>query len=321
MTPDSDQLAHTDITCFRSDKTARSVVVVLPAMGVAASYYEPLAHALNNEGIDCVLADWRGHGSSKQRASRKDNFNYHTLVNTDIHAVINWTRKHYPGLPLITLGHSLGGQLSLLYAATHAQQIDGAILVASGSVYFRAYPFPHDIKVFLATQIFALASKLVGHFPGNKLGFGGREARGVIADWAYQARRGKYRLGKSVDDIESQLTALTLPVLGVSIEGDTMAPPGALAHLTGKLANAAVTRRHLTKNPHFPYAADHFRWVRNPVFVLDAILPWLAQFYPGHTNQHANQNGHGLNNNVHSNSAHHHDIHNSIPVSGTRISR
>lgn len=308
MTPDSDQLAHTDITCFRSDKTARSVVVVLPAMGVTASYYEPLAHALNNEGIDCVLADWRGHGSSKQRASRKENFNYHTLVNTDIHAVIEWTRKHYPDLPLITLGHSLGGQLSLLYAATHAQQIDGAILVASGSVYSRAYPFPHDIKVLFATQFFALASKLIGYFPGNKLGFGGREARGVIADWAYQARCGKYRLGKSIDDVEGQLTALSLPVLGVSIDGDMMAPPGALAHLTGKLANATVTRRHLTKNPHFPDAADHFRWARNPGFVLEAILPWLAQFYPGHTNQHGNGNNGqhvtGHHNNSHNNNSH-----------------
>jgi predicted alpha/beta hydrolase len=282
MTPDSDKLTHTDITCFRSDKPARSVVVVLPAMGVSASYYEPLAHAFNNEGIDCVLADWRGTGSSKQRASRKENFDYHTLVNTDIHAVINWTRQHYPQLPLITLGHSLGGQLSLLYAATHARRIDGAILVASGSVFFRAYPFPHDLKVFFGTQLFAAISKLIGYFPGHRIGFGGREARGVIADWAYQARWGKYRLGKSVDDVESELAKLSLPVLGVSIENDIMAPPGALAHLTGKLANATVTRRHLAKNAANANAADHFRWAREPAFVMDALLPWLAQFYPGH---------------------------------------
>lgn len=281
MTPDSDQLTHTDITCLRSDKPARSVVVVLPAMGVSASYYEPLAHALNNEGIDCVLADWRGHGSSKQRASRRENFDYHTLVNTDIHAVINWTRRHYPQLPLITLGHSLGGQLSLLYAATHARRIDGAILVASGSVFFRAYPFPHDLKVLFATQLFAVVSKLVGYFPGNRIGFGGREARGVMADWAYQARWGKYRLGKSVDDVESELAKLSLPVLGVSIENDIMAPPGALAHLTGKLANATVTRRHLAKNAANANAADHFRWAREPAFVMDALLPWLAQFNSG----------------------------------------
>jgi len=283
MTVDNNQLAHTEITCLRSDKPARSVVVVLPAMAVPAAYYLQLAHALNNEGIDCVLADWRGHGSSKQRASRKHNYDYHTLVNTDIHAVINWTRQRYPQLPLITLGHSLGGQLSLLYAATHPRNIDGVILIASGSVYFRAYPFPHDIKVFFGTQFFSLVSKIVGHFPGKKLGFGGHEARGVISDWAYQGLRGKYRLGKSVDNVEIQLEKLSLPVLGVSIESDTMAPPGALAHLTGKLANATVTRRHLTRNPHYPDAADHFRWAREPAFVMDALLPWLAQFYPGHT--------------------------------------
>lgn len=290
MTSDNDQLAHTDIACFRSARPARSVIVVLPAMGVPASYYEPLAHALNNEGMHCVLADWRGHGSSKQRASRNSNFDYHTLVNTDIHAVISWTRQQFPQLPLITLGHSLGGQLSLLYAATHPRNIDGAILVASGSVYFRAYPFPHDIKVFFATQFFLLVSKLVGYFPGNKLGFGGREARGVISDWAYQARRSKYRLGKCIDDVEAQLVTMSLPVLGISIENDIMAPPGALAHLTGKLANATVTRRHLAKHPAHPEAADHFRWAREPVFVMDALLPWLAQFYPGHV-----QNGHHQN--------------------------
>jgi predicted alpha/beta hydrolase len=282
MTVDSEQLAHTEIRFFRSDKPARSVVVVLPAMAVGAGFYEPLAHALNNEGIDCVLSDWRGHGTSSLRASRRQNYDFHTLVNTDIHAVIEATRRRYPQLPLITLGHSLGGQLSLLYAATHAGKIDGTILVASGSVYFRAFPFPHDIKVLFATQLFSLLAKIVGYFPGNRLGFGGREARGVIADWAYQGRSGRYRLGRSVDDVESQLAALSLPVLGVSIENDMMAPPGALAHLTGKLANATVTRRHLKENPHYPTAADHLRWAREPGFVMSALLPWLAQFYPGH---------------------------------------
>lgn len=286
MQPVTDKLAHSDVACYKSDKPARSIVVILPALGVEASYYTLLAHALANEGVHCVLADWRGHGSSTQRASRKENFDYHTLVHYDIHAVIQWTRQHFPELPLLTLGHSLGGQLSLLYAASHPHAIDGAILVACGSVYFRAYPFPHDLKVLFGTQLFALLAKIVGYFPGKQVGFGSREARGVMSDWAYQGRRGKFRLGKSLEDIETPLAKMHLPVLGISIEHDTLAPPGALAHLTGKLANATVTRRHLTDNPHFPGATDHFRWARHPGFVLDAILPWIAQFYPGHSNDH-----------------------------------
>lgn len=299
MAPLKDKLAHSDIVCYQSDTPARSVVVVLPALGVAASYYEPLAHALNNEHIHCVLSDWRGQGSSPQRASRKENFDYHTLVHYDIHAVIEWTRLHFPDLPLITLGHSLGGQLSLLYAASHKNSIDGAILIACGSVYFASYPFPHDVKVLLGTQLCALLGKTLGYFPGNLIKFGGREARGVMSDWAYQARWGRYRLGKSLEDIESELTQLHLPVLGVSIEHDTLSPPSALAHLTGKLANSTVTRRHLPENPHFPGAADHFRWARNPGFVMDSLLPWLAQFYPGHNNHHhALENNHGKNHNT-----------------------
>jgi len=288
MVPVKDKLAHTDVVCYKSDKTARSVVVVLPALGVEASYYVSLARALATAGVHCVLTDWRGHGSSAQRASRSENFDYHTLVHYDIYAVIQWTRQQFPDLPLLTLGHSLGGQLSLLYAASHPNAIDGAILIASGSVYFRSYPFPHDFKVFFGTQFFNLIAKVVGYFPGKQVGFGSREARGVMSDWAYQARRGKYRLGKSLENIEAELAAMHLPVLGISIEHDTLAPPSALAHLTGKLANAAVTRRHLTDNPHFPDAADHFRWARNPGFVMDAIVPWIAQFYPGHSNQHQN---------------------------------
>ena len=52
------------------------VVVLLPALGVAAGYYGPFAAALPAEGVALLLADFPGQGVSRPFASRRNNFGY-----------------------------------------------------------------------------------------------------------------------------------------------------------------------------------------------------------------------------------------------------
>ena len=46
-------------------------LLVLPAMGLAAGFYAPLASALANAGINTVLFEQRGYGLSAVRAARR----------------------------------------------------------------------------------------------------------------------------------------------------------------------------------------------------------------------------------------------------------
>src|SRR5690606_4188822 len=58
----------------------------LPALGVAARHYLPLAEALAARGVAVFLHEWRGHGSSSRRAGRDSDWGYEELLTLDIPA-------------------------------------------------------------------------------------------------------------------------------------------------------------------------------------------------------------------------------------------
>ena len=65
-----------------------------------------------------------------------------------------------------------------------------------------------------------------------------------------------------------------LPVLGVSPEGDHLAPPSAVDHLCSLLTGARLTRRHLAETDN-GRPLGHFRWARSPEHVVSLIMQWL----------------------------------------------
>ena len=115
------------------------IVVCFPAMGVAASYYQPLAKALCKQGIIAITADLRGLGHSSIRPKRNVDFGYEDMLNLDFQGVFELLSQKYPSNPVYVLGHSLGGQLGALYLSRHAQNANGLILVAACSVYYKGW--------------------------------------------------------------------------------------------------------------------------------------------------------------------------------------
>ena len=124
----------------------------MPAMGVRAAFYEPLALNLGENGINAVTADLRGLGASSVRVGRGTDFGYHDMLALDWPAVVDAVRSRFPRSRIFLLGHSLGGQLNALYASVHPQTVDGLILVASCSVFYRGWPFPGNYGIWLGTQ-------------------------------------------------------------------------------------------------------------------------------------------------------------------------
>lgn len=252
---------------------ARAVFIICPAMGVMASYYDRFAEALAARGISTVISDLRGQGTSTLRASRQVNWSYATMVEQDWPALTAAVQAQWPGLPLYFLGHSQGGQLALLYLAHQPAGVSGVITIACGSTYFRGWPFPQNLKILAQTQFVRLPAALLGYFPGNKLGFGGRQARAEMGDWANAALHGRYELAGRSIDYEAALQAVSVPARIFSLEGDVFAPEGAAAFLAGKVPTA----RHIHLGVEdLPAAArDHFRWSRQP----DAVIPHLLKAF------------------------------------------
>src|SRR5262249_51405398 len=144
-------------------------------MGVQARFYDPLGRALARHGLSAAVGELRGLGSSSVRASRREDFGYFDLLARDWPALRDTIRARWRHSPLFLLGHSLGGHLHSLWAAWHPDEIDGLILVASGSVDFRGWPAAQRPLILAGTQLASAIASLRGHFPGHRVGFGGRE--------------------------------------------------------------------------------------------------------------------------------------------------
>ncbi|PZF83101.1 alpha/beta hydrolase family protein [Micromonospora deserti] len=234
------------------------LVVVSPAMGVRARYYRPFAAALRAAGLAVAVADLRGTGESTPRPARTCRYGYTELA-TDVGAVLAALKPRRDGRKTLLLGHSLGGQAALLHLALHGgHDVDGLALVAVGMPWWRSYPAPRRYGVLPYTQGIAATAALLGVWPG--WGFGGRQARGVIRDWAYTARTGRFPRLDGMD-AEAAVRAVRTPVLAVSVDDDQYTPHETLDHLCGKLAAAPVVRERYT-TAQAGARLDHFTWVR-----------------------------------------------------------
>lgn len=242
---------------------------IWPAMGVRASYYQHFPLKMAARGWRATVHEWRGHGTSEIRPGRGADWGYRALVEEDMCQAAEQTREMYPDAPLWLFGHSLGGQLGMLLGATRPDLVDRVITVAACSVYWRAFPSNQAWKILLGTQTAASLARLLGSFPGERVGFAGHEAAGVMRDWAHQSRTGRYAPYGSAIDYEDKLARCPIPTLNISIAGDRqMAPREAVDHLAQKVPHH---RRAHVDDPSWSPRGRHFSWVKTPGAVFDQI--------------------------------------------------
>jgi predicted alpha/beta hydrolase len=249
------------------DRPDAPLVLVNPAMGVPARYYRPLAEQLTRAGLAVVVADYRGHGGSTPLPGRRSRYGYADLAE-DVGAVWQALAPRTAGRTRLLLGHSLGGQTGLLHTARHPSTVDGLVLVGVGLPYFRTYRRGAGVLCF--TQAIVGVTELLGVWPG--WGFGGRQARGVIRDWGYTARHGRFpaRL-----DAGAGLRAMRTPVLAVSLENDRFTPAATMDHLVAMLDAAPVEREHHTA-AQAGAPLDHFSWVRASAALADRVAAFAT---------------------------------------------
>jgi acylglycerol lipase len=107
----------------------RYLVLVVHGYGEHTGRYEQLADVLTGHGAAVFGPDHLGHGRSAGERVLIEDFED---VVTDTHTVADLARAAQPGLPLVVLGHSMGGLIAARYAQRHATQL--AALVLSGPV-------------------------------------------------------------------------------------------------------------------------------------------------------------------------------------------
>lgn len=264
---------HFELQAFPATDNNAPVFLICPAMAVKASYYSAFAEALQAAGFNAVLMDLRGVGSSNKQPHKGDDFSYHHLVDVDWDLAVNTIKAKHPNSKIVLLGNSLGGQMSALYAAAKPNNVDALILIAACSVYYK--PYKNKIRTLVGTQFLAAVASLLGYAPGDKLGFAGKEAKGVIHDWAYNGRTGKYRATGSTHDFETLMPKLSKPLLAISFTKDYLAPKAAVDELLGKLSGCDITHWSLAASDLGLEKVGHYNWAKQPAPFVERIQTWL----------------------------------------------
>ncbi len=259
----------------------RAGLLWLPALGVAARHYLPLAAALARQGVAVAVHEWRGLGSSDRRAGRRCDWGYRELLTLDIPASRAAAAAACPDLPWLLGGHSLGAQLAALAAARAPTAAIGLVAVASGVPDWRT--FPPVWRLPLRSLYFGapLLARLYGHYPGRRLRFAGNEARGVIADWAASGARGRYAARGLDDDLQAALAALRLPVLGLRLADDRLVPAASLAGLLACMPLSVRESQVLAPAEFAAARIGHFGWLATPGPIAARIVSWLDRIGSG----------------------------------------
>jgi predicted alpha/beta hydrolase len=262
----------TELKVFRAVDDSGPVVILLPAMGVTSGYYEVFGEAFAEAGTTAVLVDLRGSGTSSVRASRRVSFGYAYLLEQELPLIVETVCRTLGVERVVLCGHSFGGQLGALYAAT-SDRVSHTALIASGSAWYRRVPGLRSVARFFGLLLIFATTLLYGYLP-KWLPFAGRESRGVVRDWGYEAMTGRYRIAGSTVDYEKALAASRVPALFVLFPDDPYVPAPCMDHLAAKLVSADVTRHELTPDRLRMTKTHHFRWVLRPQAVVDLVLDW-----------------------------------------------
>ena len=103
----------------------RGVVLIVHGLGEHASRYGHVARALLDWGFVVRAYDQRGHGQS---GGARGALPAEAALLDDLAEMVENTRLHLAGLPLILLGHSMGGLVVSRFVALKMSPVDGLVM-------------------------------------------------------------------------------------------------------------------------------------------------------------------------------------------------
>lgn len=265
-----------EATLYKSTSSAAPVLIFYAALGTPSKVYRPFASTMAEHGVTVCTPDWRGIASSSVRPSRHTDFGYRHLIELDAAALIAAARTRFPGAQVWLGGHSLGGQVSALTAAVNSE-IRGLVPIASGSVFLPCFAEKVQRQIRFMGLLIKTVVPLLGHFPGDRIGFGGREAMGVMRDWYRVAATGLYQPAGSEINYEKSLGELRIPVVSLNFSTDTFAPAAAAEYLLDKLSTCTREKWLWTETDTGGTAFDHYSWLRNAPIVVPRLAAWICQ--------------------------------------------
>ncbi len=259
---------------YLPEGTARSILVIAPAMGVKQSFYQPFAEWLASQGVLAVTFDYRGMGASRPATLKGFQADILDWATKDCAALVAHLDAQHPTLPMYWLGHSVGAQLFGLLP--NRDRVTAMLSVAAGSGYWQYNAKPLRYYVLsLWWVMMPVALKVAGYFPGKRLGTVGDLPYGVAAQWRKWCLHKDY-LGAEGEHVKAQVAGVTTPITALSMQDDELMTWRGTRALFGLYESATVEYKRMKPRELGVKRIGHFGFFRSSM--KEALWPMVPEW-------------------------------------------
>lgn len=248
----------------------RGIVVLVHGLGEHGGRYSNLINRLAGENISFYTLDHRGHGRS---SGKRGHIKHFTDYIEDLKLLVDMAHRQNPGLPLIMLGHSMGGSIAARYALEYPADIEALILSAAGLIFRDEVPGWQDRMARMLSRILPAATFPNG-ISANALSHDPKVVKDYLDDPLVHNRisaRWYTEMLSNSEQVLSQASELVMPLLVVHGEGDQIVDMAGsefiflTAGSADKQFKAFKGLHHETMNEKLPEKDE----------VLDVIAGWI----------------------------------------------
>lgn len=262
-------------------------VLINPATGVPARYYHRYARFLAGHGFDVLTFDYRGIGLSRPAKLRGCSYSWRDWGEQDVEAALSFMVARAPSVPLLVVGHSIGGFLPGL--APGGARIARMLTVGAQYAWWRDYAPTRRLPLFLKWHVaMPLATALYGYFPGRRLDWLEDLPAGVAYEWAFRGPRfERSHPRRERADAIARMTRVTAPILAVSVADDEFGTVPALRRTLRYYTSAPRTLVRIDPIDYGRAAIGHFElfhdrhaadfWLDTLIWLRDGRNPWPEQ--------------------------------------------
>lgn len=248
-------------TLYEPTGTALAAVQLNGATGAPRRYYAAYARFLASRGFVVLSYDYRGIGDSRFHAARPEQLRMHYWGSRDLASALQWLHQRHPQLPLLCVGHSVGGQLLGLAPNNHL--VSAALAISSQSGYWRHWPLSlQPVMAALWHVVIPAVAAVSGKLPAGLMG--PELPGGIASEWARWCRNRYYISDELGAPIREHFFGYTGRMRFCAISDDRFyAPPAAVAALAGLYRNADTEVITLRPEDYGCNAIGHFGFFRS----------------------------------------------------------
>ncbi len=253
-------------------------VLVTSGTGFPKGFYERFARHLASRGAVVLTHDMRGIGGSRPDDLAAMEMTYEDWGRRDMPAALDALIAAAPGLPVVHVGHSVGGHFAG-FMPNHAR-IARHAFVAVGSGYWRKHPVRYNpVELFFWWIYGPWSLARHGYVKGGSLWRGADLPRGVFIPWRRWCHDPAYFGQRLLNELTpNHFAGVTAPIRSWIFTDDPIANPRTGADMLAVYPNAPS--RLVVRSP-----ADYgvarighegaFRRGLEPLW--DEIFDWLKQ--------------------------------------------